>query len=154
MEIMVKRKVVAVVLSVLSLSATLYWELLGGPALIALSDPLHMLTMPVGLALAAIKEVAYPGASLHSRLRRARVTLYLWQAIVGLADFLPATRLSFEFNQLNPDLPLFPGTLEAVHCFYLAMTFDLIVLRPVEVWGGATRPRPTGRIIRRLRVNG
>ena len=141
---MTRQKVVAVLLAVLSLWVTLYWELLLGPALVTQSDPMHMLTLPVGLCLAGLQEVGHRGSPLQARVRRVRGLLYLWQAIVALADFIASIGVAFELNQLHPDFPLFPGAVQALHCFYLAMTFDLIVLRPVELWIGSDEPASKG----------
>lgn len=148
-----RARVVAVLLAVVSLVATMSWELTGGPSLFSKSDPVHLLTLPVGLAIAGLHEFAYRTVPVGARLRRVRITVYLWQATAALADLIIALDFSFGRNQSWPDLPLFPGAVQALHCLYLAMTFDLIVLRPAELWTGSGKAASTGRTIRRFRVH-
>ena len=138
--------------AVIGLAASLYWEILGGPALLMQTDPMHVVLFPIGLALAGLQEYASPDSQLRYRVPRVRGVVYLWQSVVGLADLIGSVGIPFDSVQRFPGSPLFPGAVQALHCVYLAMTFDLVVLRPIEVWFGSASGAFRRRVLPRDRV--
>jgi hypothetical protein len=126
----------------LSTSGVLVWGALGGHYWLLDVPGLTVAGLFIGVVLSVFQFRLLPSAGLSTRLSRFRMTLYGSQLLLCLSDVMSA--LASTAVSIDRSIHLATGVAYGLQSVFLALMFDFVVIKPVEIWLGDERAAPGG----------